>query len=166
MVTGPAQQPLQDFKRRTLLTRRATVLPFWFFQPSFFMYSFSLLLFSLGGGGRVTLSLSLIGTKQNHMSTVYHRAHVSGEGAGCVLRAKPLDLVGASQPPVPNLVPGHFTEEEAEVQGSLIRVTAGLGSSSTPFRSLFWRCLSRHGVLRLKPQRNQSFLEHLQWTCY
>lgn len=99
MEVGPAQQPLQDFKLRTLLRGRATVLPFWFSQPSFFTYSFSLLLSSLGGGGRVTLSLSLIDTKQNSMC-MGHRGHIyRGEGRPCsqswVVRA------GATPPPVP-----------------------------------------------------------------
>ncbi|KAM5319077.1 T-cell surface glycoprotein CD8 alpha chain isoform 1-T1 [Glossophaga mutica] len=137
--------------------------PFGFFSlpslciPSHYYY------FRWVGGGRVTLSLSLIDTKQNHMSTVHHWAHVSGERAGCVLPARPLELVGASQPPGPNLVPGHRTEEEAEVQGSWIRVTAGLGLLLRTIQiSLLEASVSAWGSLCLKPRGNQSFLEHLR----
>lgn len=35
------------------------------------------------------------------------------------------------------------------------------GSTSTQFRSLFWRPLSQNGELCLKPQENKWFFEHL-----
>lgn len=86
MVRGPAQQPLQDFPLRTPLTRGATALPFGF--SAFFMYSFSLLLLSLGGGWGVTFSLSLIDTKQNFSLptvrvAILSRTRIGGKGRLC-----------------------------------------------------------------------------------
>lgn len=69
MATGPERQPLQDSNLRTPLTRRATVLLFWF--------SFSLLFSWVGVGGRITFSLRLyFDTKQNYtMSAVYRKGY-------------------------------------------------------------------------------------------
>lgn len=108
--------------------------------------------------------MSLIDTKQYLPWGCNAAAHTYWGKGPAVLSARRLEL-RASPSLGPNLLLGH-SAEEAEVQGGrgeggggLIRVTAGLGPSSIPFRSSFWRPLAQHAVLSLKPQGSKSFLE-------